>query len=200
VLQPGGPFAPTGHILVYSGAGNDTIRLLKGTGLLAGVNVTLSAVIDGGAGNDVIDASGSSGNNIILGGAGNDNLTAGSGNSILIGGLGADILHAGTSGDDILIADQTIFDANLPVLLQLMAEWGTASAGPSYFTAMQHLEGSLAGGANGPSILNNATVGKDTFIDQLFGGGGLDWFLYSATGKSLDQVWNPRSGDGMTGL
>jgi Ca2+-binding RTX toxin-like protein len=47
----------------------------------------------------------------------------GSGVSILIGGLGSDTLN-GTHGTDILIGDDTVYDANSTALLALVAEWG----------------------------------------------------------------------------
>jgi uncharacterized repeat protein (TIGR01451 family) len=188
----GSSFTPTGHILVYGLGGNNRIRLLAGTGTLAGVKVAIPAVIVGGTGNSTIDASGGSGNDILIGGPGNDVLTAGSGNSILIGGAGADVLHGG-AGDDILIAGPTAFDANLAALLTLMDEWSNAAT--DLTTPVGHLNGSLSGGVNAPFFLNAATVQKDNAVDQLFGGSGHDWFLYTGAGTAADAVMGAKTGD-----
>ncbi len=71
-------------------------------------------VINGLAGDDVIEASGlpagvmqltangGAGNDVLIGGAGNDTLLGGDGDDVLIGGLGLDILDGGL-GDNILI-------------------------------------------------------------------------------------------------
>jgi Ca2+-binding RTX toxin-like protein len=196
-VSQGMTFTPTGHVLIYGLGGIDTISLQTDTGTPTGVKVAIPAVIDAGDGNDTVNASGSSGNNILLGGTGNDTLTAGFGNDILLGGLGLDNLHGG-SGQNILIADQTKYDGNLGALLQLMAEWG-GNAGVNYLTRVQHLNGSVPGGANGAFVLNGSTVFKDTFADHVFGGTGIDWYLYTATGKAIDQVLNAVAGDVLTG-
>jgi Ca2+-binding RTX toxin-like protein len=62
-------------------------------------NIVLPVRIDGGAGDDYLQAGG--GPATLIGGDGNDKLIGGRGNDILIGGLGNDILLGG-SGDDIL--------------------------------------------------------------------------------------------------
>jgi Ca2+-binding RTX toxin-like protein len=68
------------------------------------------------AGDDVVDASalsadailftadGGDGDDVLIGGAGNDTLLGGDGDDVLIGGPGQDILDGG-SGDNILIQD-----------------------------------------------------------------------------------------------
>ncbi|MGR2923170.1 calcium-binding protein [Acinetobacter sp. 1125_18A] len=68
----------------------------------------LSQYVDGGAGNDTINATsnndyflGNAGNDTLFGGAGNDTLIGGAGNDILDGGIGVDILSGGL-GDDKL--------------------------------------------------------------------------------------------------
>ena len=61
---------------------------------------------------DATDASGSSANNILVGGDGNDTLTDGSGRDILIGGKGNDTLNANgsLSGADVVIGGYTDYD------------------------------------------------------------------------------------------
>nr|WP_215904398.1 cadherin-like domain-containing protein [Acinetobacter bereziniae] len=68
----------------------------------------LSQYVDGGAGNDTINATnnndyflGNAGNDTLFGGAGNDTLIGGAGNDNLDGGIGIDILSGGL-GDDKL--------------------------------------------------------------------------------------------------
>ena len=138
-----GNFKPTGHIVVYGQAGDDTIKLQTATINGQTVYVTRPAFLFGDDGNDTLDASGSSANNVLQGGAGNDTLQAGSGRDLLVGGLGADVLH-GDGGDDILIGGTTDYDSNLAALDAIMAEWGRTDA--DYNTRIKHLNGTLGGG------------------------------------------------------
>ena len=59
-------------------------------------------VLIGGAGDDTLSDSGWSGNDILIGGAGNDTLDAGNGNDILQGGTGNDVLSGGYGNDTYL--------------------------------------------------------------------------------------------------
>jgi uncharacterized repeat protein (TIGR01451 family) len=192
-VSQGNFFTPTGHVLVFGLAGNDTIRLLSGTGALSNVKVAIPSVLDGGAGNDILDATGSSQTAILVGGAGNDSLTGSGANSILIGGLGIDVLHGG-AGETIFSPNPTAFDTNTVALLQLMQEW--QNTGSAFLTRVQHLSGSLAGGANLPFLLNVATVQKDLELKQLFAGTGHNWYLFTATAPG--QVMDPLTGDILT--
>jgi hypothetical protein len=194
-VSQGNFFTPTGHILVYGLAGNDTIRLLLGTGALAGVKIAIPAVLDGGAGNDTLDASGTSQPAILLGGAGNDTLTGSGANSILLGGTGTDVLHGG-AGDTVFSPSATALDTNVAALLQLMQEW--QNTGTAFLTRAQHLTGTLPGGANFPFLLNSATLQKDAALKQLFAGGGHNLFFFNA--GSPGQVVDPLSGDILIGL
>lgn len=94
-------------------------------GLAAQLNITGAEVandrlvINGGDGDDVIEASGvavgaigltlngGDGNDVLIGSDGNDILIGGPGNDVLIGGLGIDILDPG-EGDDIVIQGFTV--------------------------------------------------------------------------------------------
>src|SRR5207244_7019680 len=126
---PGG--AAFAHLLVYGYGGNDTIQLTGG--------LTAPAFLFGGDGNDTLDASGSTANNVLVGGAGADVLTGGSGRDLLIGGLGADTLRGG-GGDDILIGGYTDYDANLTARCAIMKEWGrTPGIGADYNTRANNL-------------------------------------------------------------
>jgi Ca2+-binding RTX toxin-like protein len=114
----------------------------------------------------------------------------------LLGGLGADTIKGGAGGD-LLAADKTAYDGDLTGLLVLQAEWTGLN---DYQTRVRHLNGALAGGADGVNYLTAATVTKDTAVDQLSGEGGQDWFLFSATGKVGDKVTDGASGEFLTGL
>jgi hypothetical protein len=189
-----GSFAASGgaafaHLLVYGNGGADTIRL-------AG-NLSVPALLFGGDGNDTLDASGSTANNILVGGAGNEAFFGGSGRSLLIGGAGADTLRAG-SGDAILIGGYTSYDGNVPALLALMKEWGRTDA--NYTTRVKHLNGTLSGGLNGSFRLTKSTVQEDSVTDNLYGGAGMDWFIVSGTGRKKDKVFGQTSGELVSNL
>lgn len=88
------------RIVMDGRAGNDLILIWQ--------NVTTSAEVYGGAGNDLISGGsgddrifGEDGHDLLLGNNGNDLLDGGDGNDILYGGLGNDMLLGG-AGDDWL--------------------------------------------------------------------------------------------------
>ena len=106
---------PTHFLEIQTGEGNDTVAVRgvdsAGSGFLV--------IVDGGAGNDRVDASratfdvvllGGTGNDVLAGGSGNDLISGGDGDDILLGGLGNDVLLGGAGrdsmdggrGDDIL--------------------------------------------------------------------------------------------------
>ena len=96
-------------------AGDDRIAIVK--------EVSLPTILNGGAGNDTL--SGGGGTNILLGQPGDDKLWGSVNRDILIGGEGSDRLQAG-SDDDLLIGGATLYDNNVPALLQILAEWASA--------------------------------------------------------------------------
>ncbi|MBS1678226.1 MAG: hypothetical protein JST08_12675 [Actinobacteria bacterium] len=77
---------------VNTGAGNDTVTL--------GRTVPVPATIRGGPGNDVLI--GGAGNDKLIGGPGDDELNGRGGNDMLLGGPGDDVLNGGP-GEDTLI-------------------------------------------------------------------------------------------------
>jgi PKD repeat protein len=90
------------HFRTFNAAEIKRIEIRLGNGNdYAGIadNILLPVQIDGGAGDDCLQAGG--GATTLLGGDGNDKLIGGRGNDILIGGLGNDVLIGG-SGDDVL--------------------------------------------------------------------------------------------------
>ncbi|GBD37046.1 Alginate lyase 7 [bacterium HR36] len=168
------------RIALFGLNGNDRLEVER--------TLALDAVLDGGAGNDVL--LGGAGNDILLGQAGNDQLFGRIGRDILIGGLGADILYghdpgSGPVGDDqdILIGDRTIYDSDLVQLAQISSVW----AGPGTYSSRISL---LQGGLSSPP-LTTAHLLPDSAADQLFGGWGQDWFFRLATNDQLpDRVSN----------
>jgi Ca2+-binding RTX toxin-like protein len=111
-------------IIINATNGNDVINISESNGVITvsglGDDVTIKGfdandriVINGLGGDDVITASGlpvgiqltangGDGDDVIIGGLGNDILTGGNGDDILIGGGGQDVLDGGP-GDNVLI-------------------------------------------------------------------------------------------------
>jgi Ca2+-binding RTX toxin-like protein len=142
-------------------------------------NVVLPALMDGGGGNDQLNAGG--GPTILLGGEGSDQLSGGSANSLLIGGIGADRLNGG-SGDDLLIGGTTAYDSNDTALLAILSEWKSSR---SYDARVANIRGTGTGPRlNGAYFLTKgtgATVLDDVDIDKATGAAGDDWFLFDLT-------------------
>ena len=80
---------------IRAGAGDDIIDMTSQRYAYAGSEMT----IRGGAGNDVIWATGEDNN--LFGDAGNDRIIGSSGFDLIVGGAGDDIMHTGGGGDDI---------------------------------------------------------------------------------------------------
>lgn len=194
VVVTGGPFTFMGSILVYGLGGNDTIQLQAFPG--GGISLLQPAVVDGGAGNDKINASGSSATNMLIGSDGNDSLQGGSGRDILLGGMGVDTIKGG-AGSDLLVADKTVYDTNVNAVIDLAIEWVTAN---DYLTRSRHVLGTLPAGANGATVLNASAITKDVGIDLLDGEGDEDLFLYSATGRFIDKLTGGAAGELFIGL
>src|SRR5438105_7784816 len=136
-----GSFFSIGHVVVYSQGGDDIIKTAAQTlgGALTYVNVPV--LFFDGNGNDTLNVSGSSANNVLVGGGGTDRLIGGQGRDILIGGAGQATLQAG-SGGDILIGGTTDYDNNAAALAAFLAEWGSAD---SYSTRMARLTNTTGG-------------------------------------------------------
>ncbi len=177
-----------GNDYIESGSGSDTIVGGEGSDRIrAGAG---DDFVDGGPDNDVIDAGlgndlllgsggndqllGAAGNDLLLGGHGNDTLQGGDGNDVLVGGFDADNLNGG-SDDDLLIANRLMFEDNLAVLAEVIAEW---SSNRSYSSRVSNLKGSGAGPRNnGSTFIQNLTLIDDPSVDLLFGTAGQDWFV-----------------------
>ncbi len=77
-------------------------------------------IVVGGTGNDWIFAG--SGNDVAVGGAGNDRIFGGLGNDLLIGGTGRDFIHGGP-GKDLMVAGSAENENDVPSLEAALAEW-----------------------------------------------------------------------------
>ena len=134
------------------------------------------AVVLGGAGDDLLTAP-SSRNAVLVGNGGNDVLIGGGGRNVLIGGDGSDTL-TGSGGDDLLIAGRTAYDLNPDALLAIFAEWSTTAR--DYVTRVANLRGTGTGTRlNGDYFLKleDTIFGDDGAVDSLTGGTGRDWFF-----------------------
>jgi len=81
--------ASEGQFTIYGGEGNDTIQTAT----------TANVVLYGDADDDNLSTSLGTGDNTLIGGAGNDYLAAGPGDDLLIGGAGNDLLAGGFGAD-----------------------------------------------------------------------------------------------------
>jgi hypothetical protein len=114
---------------------------------------------------------------------------------VIIGGSGPDTIKtvAANTGDNVMLAGSTSYDANLAALNAIFAEWTRTDLGFDDRVS-DLLGGSNSAGAkplntvNGQLILlNNAAVHADTSADNLSGGGrdlsgigGRNWFFIDA--------------------
>jgi hypothetical protein len=201
VLQPGavtgsilvtvngvtiGPYSPTGYIFITGQGGGDSITLQAGQVNGAPVPILVPAMIWAGPGNSTIDARGSSANNVLVGGKGNNTLYGGGGADILIGGTGASSLYAGTGGD-ILIGGYTDFGSNPAALYALSNEWSRTDI--SYSAKISDLMGTTSGGKNGPYLLTPTTVHNFAAVYTLVGGqSGMNWFFGHVPGTTTNHA------------
>ena len=90
-----GNFKPTGRIVVYGQAGDDTIVLAN--------SLTVNASVIAGDGNDIVQAGG--GNTIVTLGSGNDTVQLGNGNNVVVTGNGTDNLQAGNGNNTVTLGN-----------------------------------------------------------------------------------------------
>jgi hypothetical protein len=183
-----GSFFSISRVIVYSQGGNDIIKTAAQT--LGGTltYVTIPVMFFAGNGTDILNVSGSSVGNVLVGGGGADRLIGGQGRDILIGGAGASTLQAGNplppnlaQGGAILIGGTTNYDNDAVALAAFLAEWSSSN---DYATRMAHLTGMMSGGLNGGYLLiasmthsSTDTVHDNGLGDKLYGGTGMDWFF-----------------------
>jgi Ca2+-binding RTX toxin-like protein len=92
-----------GNDSIVGGAGFNNVNGNKGEDTIIGKSLVGDWLL-GGQGNDLIDASASTGNNIINGNIGVDTIISGSGNDTVRGGQGADTISGG-AGNDLIFGD-----------------------------------------------------------------------------------------------
>jgi Ca2+-binding RTX toxin-like protein len=114
----------TGSSVTYFPAGDvDSIVVDVRGGddeVLVHSRVTAPAFVLGGFGNDSLTAGG--GASVLVGGSGDDQLRGGLGRDILIGGLGNDDLQ-GDPTSDLLVDGAAPQEGNLDALSAALAEW-----------------------------------------------------------------------------
>ncbi|MEX2172733.1 MAG: Calx-beta domain-containing protein, partial [Pirellulaceae bacterium] len=131
---------------------------------------------------------GQHGDDVLLGGAGNDRLFGGAHRDLLIGGSGGDKLF-GEGHEDVLIGGSTAFDDDGEALDAIVAE---LTAGGSFSSRVDNLR--FGGGENGDITLDDSTLEDDGRKDDLYGGGGIDWFLTGRGDKVHGRARNERMG------
>jgi len=100
-----------GHFATFDAADVESIRILLGDGndhASIADNIDLPVVVDGGAGNDHLNAgrgpavlAGGDGNDKLIGSRADDKIFGGNGNDVIFGGGGNDFLDGGTGNDVI---------------------------------------------------------------------------------------------------
>jgi Ca2+-binding RTX toxin-like protein len=160
-----GTFSPGSGLRVFGQAGDDYIDL---------EDVTVPAVVDGGAGDDVLI--GGKGGNVLIGGAGNDVLIGGRSGDLLIGGAGSDVLIGGR-GDDVLIGGSVGLDTE--ELAQALQAWNSSDPYSARVAALTAVF--MPAGAQ-------PEVWDDGARDVLRGGRGLDlYFAHLGSGRHSTQ-------------
>lgn len=118
---------------------------------------------------------GGEGNDVIIGYGGNDYLEGGPGRNILIGGFGDHDVLVGGDGQDILIGGSTAHDDDDAALAAIIAEWQRTDI--DYAARVANL---TYGGGTSAYLLDATTVFNDEAVDEIYGGGELDWFWADA--------------------
>ncbi|MCE6979800.1 retention module-containing protein [Pseudomonas frederiksbergensis] len=134
-------------------------------------------VLVAGAGNNVINAG--DGKDVLTAGSGNNEMHGGAGNDLLFSGAGTDLLDGGTGNDTASYAHAT---AGVTVDLGLLTAQNTLGAGTDTLTGIENLTGSNFNdslmGDNNSNIINGG-LGND-----VLNGGGGDDFLIGGLGNN----------------
>lgn len=163
-----------GNDSIYGGEGADYINGNEGYDRLQGdqgddeiVGFGESDILLGGAGNDYLW--GQNGQHVFVGGDGDDRLVGAGGSDLIIGGNGQDEI-TGYAGDDLLIGGATIYDNSFAQLEALFATW---TGGASYAAKIAQIESQ----SFATFLKSSVSVFDDAVADQIYGGGGQDWFF-----------------------
>ncbi len=144
---------PTGHVVIYGNGGTNNISVT------AGVNALVFA------GSIVSTVNTSSGNDIIIGTPGADNIATGAGRDIVIGGAGRDTIQAGES-EDAIIADSVNWSSKTASIKAAEDAWNSTKSFSARIADMK---------ATG--LFANTRITADGASDQLFGNERSDWFV-----------------------
>ncbi len=181
------------------------------------IPVTIPVVVDGGAGNDVLNAShgdstliGGPGNDTLRGDIGNDTLHGGDGDDTLLGRAGNDTLYGdagndellGEEGNDILNGGEgdDNLDGSHAAVSNAQAGADTYIGGPgydrfSYFSRMAPISATLDGVANDGEAGEGDNIHPD--VEEVGGGWGDDTLI----GSDGDNVlWGSSGNDTILGL
>ena len=181
---PSDPYSPRDVSITYESRSSGKNTLNGGTGddNLDASNSKGDNLLDGGAGNDYISASSAFGKNTIYGGSGNDTLIGGFGNDTLYGGTGTDtfVFNNYNKGVDSIYD----FNATNEVIQVSAAGFGGGLSAGSLKTS-QFTLGTSATTSNQRFIYNSATGGLFFDIDGSASGSTQVKFAQLSTGLSL---------------
>ncbi|MEH2211128.1 MAG: calcium-binding protein [Nostoc sp.] len=181
---PSDPYSPRDVSITYESRsyGKNTLNGGTGDDNLDATNSKGDNLLDGGAGNDYISASSAFGKNTIYGGSGNDTLIGGFGNDTLYGGTGTDtfVFNNYNKGVDSIYD----FNATNEVIQVSAAGFGGGLLAGSLKTS-QFTLGTSATTSNQRFIYNSATGGLFFDIDGSASGSTQVKFAQLSTGLSL---------------
>ncbi|MEH2226205.1 MAG: calcium-binding protein [Nostoc sp.] len=181
---PSDPYSPRDVSITYESRsyGKNTLNGGTGDDNLDATNSKGDNLLDGGAGNDYISASSAFGKNTIYGGSGNDTLIGGFGNDTLYGGTGTDtfVFNNYNKGVDSIYD----FNATNEVIQVSAAGFGGGLSAGSLKTS-QFTLGTSATTSNQRFIYNSATGGLFFDLDGSASGSTQVKFAQLSTGLSL---------------
>ena len=155
-----GTFSGMTRIVVDGGAGND---VLDAHGL------SVPVALFGGKGNDVMR--GGTNNDILVGGEGDDVIFGGKGNDVIVGGAGRDELYS-VLGNDVLVGGSLKFENDVTSMSALLAEWTRTDRSLS-----QRVANLMNGGGKNGSVKMSGNVVDDNVRDVMFGNPNADWLV-----------------------
>ncbi|MEH1805280.1 calcium-binding protein [Nostoc sp.] len=181
---PSDPYSPRDVSITYESRSSGKNTLNGGTGddNLDATNSKGNNLLDGGAGNDYISASSASGKNTIYGGSGNDTLIGGFGNDILYGGTDRDTFVFNTYNKGV----DSIYDFNATnELIQISAAGFGGGLSLGSLKTNQFTLGTSATTSNQRFIYNGATGGLFFDLDGSASGFTQVKFAQLSTGLSV---------------
>ncbi len=187
------------------GAGDYSISTADPTGLVRTVSVsTGNNVLAGETGSD--NLTGGTGNDLLFGAGGTDTLNGGAGADLLAGGTGGDTINGGT-GDDVIVvdidggntgADIIAGGANVDTLAIVDTGTGGESLSVNYDgTRITQIEGSGSIAADVENVTANLGAGSDTIVFTTTAAVTVNLALGTASGfVSIAGIENVTGGSG----